>query len=130
MESISNDSNLLYKEEVYRVIGAAMEVHKTLGYGFLEPVYQEALEIELGTSKIPFQAQKPLQLLYKGTALEKYYIADFCVFDKIIIEIKAVEHLDSSHVAQVINYLKATGFKLGLLINFGAKSLEWKRIVR
>lgn len=129
MESISNNSNLLYKEEVYRVIGAAMEVHKTLGCGFLEPVYQEAFEIELRTNNIPFQGQKPLQLEYKGTALEKFYVADICVFDKIIIEIKAVEHLDSNHIAQVINYLKATGFKLGLLINFGAKSLEWKRIV-
>lgn len=106
-----------------------MEVHKTLGYGFLEPVYQEALQMELETCKIPFQAQKPLQLFYKGTALEKYYITDFCVFEKIIVEIKAVEHLDSVHAAQVINYLKATDYKLGLLINFGAKSLEWKRIV-
>lgn len=129
MESISNNSNLLYKEEVYRVVGAAMEVHKTLGHGFLEPVYQETFEIELSANNIPFQGQMPLQLEYKGTALEKFYIADVCVFDKIIIEIKAVEHLDSNHIAQVVNYLKASGFKLGLLINFGAKSLEWKRIV-
>jgi len=106
-----------------------MEVHKKLGHGFLEPVYQEALEYEFTLQGLPFLAQCPITITYKDKVLEKQYVADFLVFERIILEIKAVTTLDSTHMAQVLNYLKATGFPLGLLVNFGAKSLEWKRIV-
>jgi len=128
-KSIANESELLFKEEVYRVIGAAIEVHKTIGCGFLEPVYQESLGIEFGLQQIPFQQQVPITIHYKDRLLEKFYIADFFVFEKIIVEIKAVQQINSEHVAQVINYLKATDIRLGILINFGAKNLEWKRII-
>lgn len=123
------NSGLLFKQEVYRVIGAAIEVHKVLGCGFLEPVYQEALGIEFDLQKIPFTAQVPLKIRYKDQILEKFYVADFCVFENIIVEIKAMQQLNSEHIAQVLNYLHATDRKLGILINFGAKSLEWKRII-
>lgn len=128
-KQIDYNSNLLFKEEVYGVIGAAMEVHKNLGCGFLEPVYQEALELEFKTLGIPCVPQQAMQINYKGVILEKTYIADFVVFDKIIVEIKALEKLTPTCVAQILNYLKATNFRIGLLINFGSKSLEWKRII-
>lgn len=121
---------LLYKEEVYRIIGCAMEVHRTLGCGFLEAVYQEALEIEFQRQRLPYEREKPLGITYKGLLLQKTYIADFVCFDKIIVELKALSTFSSEHYAQVLNYLKATGYRLGLLINFGAKSLEYKRIIR
>ncbi len=120
---------LLYQEEVYQIIACALEVHKTLGAGFLEAVYQEALEREFVDHNIPFESQKPLRILYKGSYLEKQYQADFVLFGKIILEIKAIDNLDSNHLAQVLNYLKVTQFHLGLLVNFGARSLEWKRVV-
>ncbi len=106
-----------------------MEVHRKLGHGFLEPVYQEALEYEFTLQGLPFSAQCPITITYKDKVLEKQYVADFVVFDRIILEIKAVTTLDSTYMAQVLNYLNATGFPLGLLVNFGSKSLEWKRIV-
>ncbi|MBC8321338.1 MAG: GxxExxY protein [Bacteroidetes bacterium] len=121
---------LLFKEESYEIIGAAMEVHRELGSGFLESVYHEALAIELDNKEIPFDFEEKLEVNYKGQALSKYYIADFVCYGKIIIEIKAINELSGVHESQVINYLKATGYKLGLLINFGAESLEYKRIVR
>ncbi|HYX07760.1 MAG TPA: GxxExxY protein, partial [Bacteroidales bacterium] len=120
---------ILYKEESYAIIGACMEVHSELGPGFLEPVYQEALEIEFKQNNIPFEKEKPLAIQYKDQFLQKRYIADFICFEKIIIELKALSQLTSEHTAQVLNYLKATHLKLGLLVNFGAKSLEYKRIV-
>lgn len=106
-----------------------MEVHKTLGPGFLEPVYQEALEYEFGLREIHYAAQASIAITYKEKILTKLYVADFVLYDQIILEIKALTALDSTHISQVLNYLKATGFSLGLLVNFGAKSLEWKRIV-
>lgn len=121
--------DLIYKDEVYAIVGAAMEVHKTLGCGFLEAVYQEAFEIELTTRQIPFQAQKELIIYYKEHTLNKTYLADIVAFNKIIIEIKALTRLSSLEEAQLLNYLKATGFQVGLLISFGAQSLEWKRMV-
>lgn len=121
--------DLIYKDEVYAIVGAAMEVHKTLGCGFLEAVYQEAFEIELATRQIPFQAQKELIIYYKDHTLNKTYIADIVAFDKIVIEIKALTRLSGLEEAQLLNYLRATGFQVGLLINFGAQSLEWKRMV-
>lgn len=123
-------SELIYKEESYRIIGACFEVYKEKGCGFLEPVYQECLEIELGFQAIPFKPQLPIALTYKGQPLQKHYIADVVCYDKIIIELKAVSALTDEHRAQVINYLHATGHRLGLLINFGHHpKLEWERIV-
>lgn len=122
-------TKLLFKDEVYAIIGAAIEVHKVLGCGFLEPVYQEALEIELSMRKIPFIAQKQLTIDYKGQKLNKVYVADFISQDKIIIEIKAMNHLSSLEESQLLNYLKASSFEVGLLINFGSESLQWKRMI-
>jgi GxxExxY protein len=122
--------NLLYREEVFEVIGAAIEVQKELGNGFLEPVYQESLEIELAFRKIPFEPQKRLQLFYKNVELKKEYKPDFVCYDKIIVEIKALERLTNIEFAQIINYLHATKSKVGILINFASKGkLEWKRFV-
>ena len=107
-----------------------MEVHKVLGNGFLEAVYQEALTIEFKRRKIPFEAEKTLQIMYKNHLLKKTYHADFVCYDKIIVEIKAINQLNSTNFSQTLNYLKATGFKLGILVNFGASRLEYRRIVR
>jgi len=122
--------DLIYKEESYRIIGACMEVHKTLGCGFLEPVYQEALSIEFNKQQIPFEKEKVLSINYKDIELEKKYIADFVCYGKIILETKALSNLTDDHLGQVLNYLKATQFKLGLLVNFGQPKLEYKRVVR
>ena len=121
--------SLIFEEETYAIIGAAMEVHKELGNGFLEAVYQEALAIEFVNRKIHVERESPLKIHYKNTQLSKVYIADFICYGKIIVELKAVLHLSVEHEAQLLNYLKATKLKLGLLINFGAKSLEHKRMV-
>lgn len=122
---------LLLKEEVYAIIGAAIEVHRELGHGFAEPVYQEALEIELKDRGIPFESQKTLVIYYKGRMLTKHYVADFVCYGQIIVEIKALTKLSGTEEAQLLNYLKATGLRVGLLINFGSRGkLEWKRFVR
>ena len=105
-----------------------MTVHRELGCGFLEAVYQEALAREFNEAGIPFKQEESLKIYYKGKPLEKEYIADFVCFEKIIVELKAVSDLTDEHLAQVYNYLKATDMKLGMLINFGKKSLEYKRI--
>jgi GxxExxY protein len=110
---------LVYKDESYAIQGCVFEVNRKLGSGFLEAVYQEALEIELRKAQIPFETQKPLSILYDGKPLRQYYVADFVCFGKIIVEIKAVSKLVDAHKAQLINYLAATGFRLGLLVNFG-----------
>ncbi len=119
---------LLYEEETHSIIGACIEVHKQLGTGFLEAVYQEALSIEFDIRKIPYKKEKSLPVVYKGKELQKKYYADFICYGKIIIELKAVTELASVHKAQVINYLKATNNKIGLLINFGDTTLKWERI--
>ena len=126
---LKRKTDLIYKQETYQIIGAAMEVHAILGNGFLEMVYQEALEYELLTRNIPFQRQVSMKIIYKGITLSKVYIADFVCFDKIVIEIKASDSLIPSHESQLINYLNAIGLKLGLLINFGSSSLQFKRII-
>ena len=113
----------------YEIIGAAMEVHKELGSGFLEAVYQEALERELNSRHIPFQAQPSVQICYKSEPLNKTYQPDFVCFDGVLVEIKALATLSGTEEAQMINYRKATGISVGLLINFGSKSLEYKRFV-
>ena len=121
---------LLYKNEVYTLIGAAMEVYNVLGPGFLESVYQEALEIELSIRGISFEAQQELNIRYKEYQLRQQYKPDFVISDKIIVEIKALNQLTSHDQAQLLNYLKATGLPVGVLINFGAeKDLEWKRMI-
>ena len=121
--------DLLYEKESFAIIGAAMAVHTALGCGFLEPVYQEAMEIEQTLRKIPFVAQKDLPIFYKGQLLKKSYRVDFLVYDKIVVEIKALSELTTREESQLMNYLKVGSYQLGLLINFGVESLEWKRIV-
>ena len=116
-------------ERTYKIIGAALEVHKVLGCGFLEAVYQEALDKEFGIQDIPFRSQPTVEILYKGKPLAKTYQPDFVCFDEVILEIKALGALSGIEEAQLINYLKATGLRVGLLINFGAKSLEYKRLI-
>ena len=121
---------LVYKEECYRVVGACFEVYKDKGCGFLEAVYQECLEMEFELQGVPFHQQLELALSYKGRALKQRYIPDFLCFDKIILEIKAATEIADVHRAQLHNYLKATGHRLGLLVNFGHHpQLEWERIV-
>ena len=121
---------LLLKEEVYAVIGAALEVYNELGPGFLEAVYHEAMEIEVDRRKIPYQSHAKLQIIYKGKTLRKEYEADMITHGKLLIEFKALNRLTSQEEAQLLNYLKVTGLRVGLLINFGhPHKLEWKRMV-
>ena len=123
--------NIIYQKESYAIIGACFEVYKEKGCGFLEPVYQECLEIELEIQGISFKSQSNLNLEYKGRILKHRYVPDFICFDKIILEIKAVSSLADEHRAQIHNYLKATGFKLGLLVSFGHyPKIEYERIVK
>ena len=121
---------MVHGEESYAIIGACFEVYKEKGCGFLEPVYQDCLEIELKLRKVPFIAQLALPLFYKGIPLKHSYVPDFICFDKIVLEIKAVSQLADEHRAQVFNYLKATNHKLGLLVNFSHfPNIEYERIV-
>lgn len=123
-------AELLYKDEVYAIAGAAIEVHRELGPGFLEAVYQEALELELQARNIPHEPQKQLRVSYKERLLEKYYVADFACYDCIMVEIKAEKQLTDIDEAQLLNQLKATKLRVGVLINFGSKGkLEWQRFV-
>ena len=122
---------IYHKQESYNVTGAAMHVYNTLGPGFLEAVYQEALELELAKRNIPYEREKELSISYNGDVLKQTYRADFVCYGNIIVELKAVAHLDDTHRSQVFNYLKATGYKLGLLLNFGnADGLEFERKVK
>ena len=113
----------------YAIIGAAIEVHKHLGCGFLESVYQEALAIELCAREIPFRREVRLPVNYKGQVLVASFCADFICFDSLVVELKALARMSGSEEAQLINYLKATRFKVGLILNFGARSLEHRRFV-
>ena len=116
-------------EETYAVIGAAMAVHNELGCGFLEAVYQEALEQEFLVRRIPYIREKKLAIWYKGQVMQSYYQADFICFDPVIVELKALQKLSGTEEAQVINYLKASGLNRALLINFGTARLDHKRLV-
>ena len=123
-------AELLYKEEVYAIVGAAIEVHRELGSGFLEAVYQEALEIEMQERGIPHHPQKELRVFYKSRLLKKFYVTDFSCYDCIMVEIKAEKCLTTLDEAQLLNQLKATKFRVGVLINFGSHGkLEWKRYI-
>jgi GxxExxY protein len=115
--------------QTYQIIGAAMEVHKELGCGFLEPVYQEALELELADRKIPFCPQAEMPVFYKGRKLRATYRADVICYDSVILELKALGKVGDVETAQVLNYLKAGGHERGLLINFGTRSLQHQRFV-
>ena len=121
---------IICKDESFSIVGAAMEVHKTLGNGYLEAVYHEALMIEFEKRGIPYMHEEPLYIKYKDVQLKKTYVADFVCYEKIIIEVKALSQLNSDHESVVLNYLKASELKLGILINFGASSLEHKRLVK
>jgi GxxExxY protein len=120
---------LLHEDKTYKIIGAAIEVHKNLGMGFLEAVYQEALEKEFILQGIPYQREASFLIYYKNELLNKTYIADFVCYNNIIVELKAVQKLTGEHQSQVMNYLKASKMEIGLLFNFGSKSLEHKRII-
>jgi len=121
---------IIYRQQSYEIMGACFGVYKEKGCGFLEPVYQECLEMELGLRGVPFLAQAPLNLTYKGHPLKQRYVPDFVCYDKIILELKAVSELLDEHRAQVHNYLRATGFRLGLLVNFSHfPKLQSERIV-
>ena len=123
-------AEIIYKDESYRIMGACFEVYKEMGCGFVEPVYQECLEMEFTLQGLIFKPQAELALSYKGRPLKQKYNPDFILFDKIVLEIKAVKELADEHRAQVHNYLKATGFRLGLLVNFGHyPKVEYERIV-
>lgn len=123
-------AELLFKDEVYSIVGAMFEVYKTLGTGYLEPVYQEALAIEFLKREIPFERELRLSIYYKDVKLEKWYAPDFVCFGQIILELKVISKLTSIEVAQILNYLKITKMRLGLLANFGATpQLDWKRYV-
>ena len=123
-------NDLLYKDEVFAIVGAAMNVHNELGCGFIEPVYQQALEIEFQDLGIPYEREKSLPVYYKGIKLDKNFRPDFICFDKIIVELKAVSFLESEHEAQVLNYLKVSNFRLALLFNFAKSSLFYRRFIR
>ena len=126
----TNGKEMMAKEEVFAIIGAAMEVHNQLGAGFAEAVYQEAMEIELGLRAIPFDRQRVLPVCYKGITLQCGYVADLICFGSVIVEIKAIRELANRDQAQIVNYLKATGLRVGVLINFGDPGrLDWHRFV-
>lgn len=112
--------HLLYRDDVFRIQGAVFEVYRTMGAGFLEGVYQECLAVEFAARFIPFEALKPMRLEYKGRELRHGYVADFVCYGRIIVELKAARAIAPEHRAQTINYLRATGIRLGLLVNFGA----------
>ncbi len=122
---------LLFRDEVYAIVGAAIEVHRELGSGYLESVYQEAFQIELDQRAIQFTAQQPLRINYKGHVLQKAFIADLICYGSVLVELKAMDRFGGKEESQILNYLKTTGLRVGLIINFGdAGRLDWKRFVR
>ncbi|HPV07155.1 MAG TPA: GxxExxY protein [Aggregatilineales bacterium] len=128
MTQKTSEQAFLHKELTYAVIGAAMEVHRVLGPGFPEQVYQEALECELTLRHIPFESQRLVRVVYKGRSVADYYL-DLVVDGKVVVELKAVGELASVHQSQVISYLKASGLRVGLLLNFGEQRLRYKRVI-
>ena len=122
-------TEIIYKEESYKLIGACMQVHRELGPGFLEAVYQEALEKEFIKQGIPYNRESRLTIFYNGQKLKKYYVADFLCYDKIVVETKASKYLVQAFQEQLVNNLRAVNLKLGLLVNFGQPSLVYKRYI-
>lgn len=121
---------LIDKDEVYEIVGACFEVYNTLGHGYLEAVYQEALALEFEARGVPFVKEKEIDIQYKGRVLAKRYVADFICFNRVIVETKAVSALLPEHQAQALNYLRATGLKVAVLVNFGSsQGIQWKRLV-
>src|SRR3989475_12273779 len=120
---------LLYKEEAFQLVGCCMEIHRELGKGHDEVIYKGAFVVELGRAGIPFSREKKYEVTYKGVILSHFYYADLVVWDKMLFEAKSVEKLTEAHVKQVLNYLAASKLRLGLLVNFGGDSLEWKRVI-
>ena len=127
MRAIEDD--LIYRDECFQIVGCCMEVHRELGCGFKEAVYQEALEREFINNALDFVREKRLKIQYKGIVLKKEYSPDFVCFGKIVLELKAVSELTDIHQCQVFNYLKASKLRLGLLVNFGTTSLQFKRFI-
>ena len=126
---MGDTTELIYKDECYEIIGSCIRVHSGNGNGFHEPIYQECLEIDFEIEGTPFEPQAPLKMEYRGRELKQRFVPDFFVFDQIVLEIKAVKRLTDEHRTQVLNYLAATGYPLGLLVNFGSYGrLEWERI--
>jgi GxxExxY protein len=121
--------DVIFPEESYKIVGICMEVHRELGMGFKEAIYKDILELEFIKNQFPYEKEKLYDILYKGIKLKRRFPADFVVFDKIILEIKASTSIVDAHVAQTINYLKASGLKLGIIANFGQRSFEFKRVV-
>ncbi|MCD4772521.1 MAG: GxxExxY protein [Bacteroidales bacterium] len=122
-------NKLIYKDESYKIIGICMEVHSILGKGHNEVIYKDALEYEFQKEKIPYSREQKYKIEYKDVILPHRYNADFVVYDKIILEVKAIESLTNSHIKQTLNYMAASKLKLGLLVNFGEDSLNYKRVV-
>jgi GxxExxY protein len=122
-------ADILFKEESYKIIGACFEVHNILGHGFKEAVYKDALEIELHRLEIPFEREKPFTIVYKEQKLKHFFVADFVVYNTIILEIKIGNYIGDPYIKQTLNYLKASGLRLGKVVNFGLIKLESQRIV-
>jgi GxxExxY protein len=122
-------TEIILKEESFTIVGICMEVHRELGMGFREIIYKEAIEFELLNRKIPYEREKLFGVEYKGEILRHRYPADFIVYDKIVLEVKATSFIVDAFVLQTINYLKASGLQLGIIVNFGRKSLDYKRLV-
>ena len=123
-------TTLLYKEEVYDIVGICMSVYNSLGYGFLEIVYKEAMEIEFSEKKIEHIREKEFPIIYKGIKLKRTFFSDFAVFNKIIVEVKTnPDGITDDAIAQTLNYLKASGHRVALIINFGKRKLEYKRLI-
>ena len=121
--------DLIYKEESCKIIGICMNVHKILGKGHSEVIYKDAIEYEMKQEQMPYSREQKFKVKYKDVILPHYYFADFVVYDKIILEVKAIEVLTDSHIKQTLNYLAASKLKLGLLVNFGEDTLKYKRII-
>jgi GxxExxY protein len=130
MDGGGRSDGLLYETEAFQIRGAAFEVYRAMGAGFLEAVYQECLEVEFANRGVPFEAHRPLALAYQGQPLRQTYVADFVCYDRVIVELKSVRTIAPEHRAQIVNYLRATDMKLGLLINFSASpKIEIERFV-
>lgn len=122
-------ADLLYRDETHRLIGLCMEIHRELGKGHDEVIYKDSLVVELSRANIPFSREKKYEVKYKDVILPHFYFADFIVWDKVLFEAKAVDKLADPHIKQVLNYLAASKLRVGLLVNFGGDSLEWKRVI-